>query len=87
MTSQASDQPTAIVAHNIRLARETRGLKQRELARLVSPDSDSQLVSRWERGVTEPNRDNWAQLEQVLGRSRGWFYVDRRTNGDHPQAA
>lgn len=59
---------------NIRAARLSAGLKQRELAGLAGVDVIT--VSRWERGAHSPSEANLAAMAGALGRDIGWFYVD-----------
>jgi transcriptional regulator with XRE-family HTH domain len=79
MSSGQTDHAAATVATNIRSARQAKGLKQRELARLLNEDSDSMLVSRWERGVNKPSFENLVRLSDVLDRDLAWFHTDHAT--------
>jgi transcriptional regulator with XRE-family HTH domain len=76
MSSGQTDHAAATVARNIRSAREARGLKQRELARLLNEESDAMLVSRWERGANRPSFENLVRLSEVLGHDLAWFHTD-----------
>jgi transcriptional regulator with XRE-family HTH domain len=63
------------VARNIRVARDAKGLTQRELARQVN-GVDTLAVSRWERGSSMPSPGNLLALAAALDRAPGWFYSD-----------
>lgn len=75
MTSQASKDLWTIVAANIKDARAAKHLTQRQLAALVN-NVDSLAVSRWERGVSLPNRENFEALAAALDRDVAWFYTE-----------
>jgi transcriptional regulator with XRE-family HTH domain len=60
----AMGKPKSILAHNIRLMREERGLTQRELVEMVGVYSTQ--VSRWECGVVKPEVDKLPLLAAAL---------------------
>ena len=53
------------VGARIRAARDRAGLTQRALAQLL--DTDSMLISKWERGVVTPRESSVVAVAQVLG--------------------
>lgn len=67
-------EPISLLATNIKAAREAKGWTQRKLADLVGVDTLA--VSRWERGVATPNRDNLQALAEKLDVTVGWLYTD-----------
>lgn len=75
MTSQTTEQIKAIIARNIRCARDERGLSQRQLSVLMGVGE--MQVSRWERGVVSPSHSNLTKLAAALELDAGWFYIDR----------
>lgn len=78
MTSGASSNLKVIIGQNIKAAREARSMTQRDLAGLL--DTDTMLVSKWERGKHSPSDTNLQALSQALGCDVAWFFTDR-TNG------
>ncbi len=54
-----------LVASNIRRLREERGMSQTQLA--LALDVTQQEISRWERGVWEPDRRNVQRIAGVFG--------------------
>ena len=64
----------SIFGANLRMARRTADLTQRQLAALV--DVDPIQISRWERGSTGPNEDHLIALCVQLKRELPWFYAD-----------
>jgi transcriptional regulator with XRE-family HTH domain len=72
---QATRQISEIVASNIRSARLSAGLTQRDLARLVN-DVPTLTVYRWEAEHAMPNQTNFAALADALGHEIAWFYTD-----------
>ena len=64
-----------IVGRNIRLARLTAGLSQRELAELVGWHRHQ--LSDWERGLHEPTVGNLDRVVAVLGHDASWFCGER----------
>lgn len=76
MTSQAANQIVTTIGRNIRDARLSAGLTQRELA--IRLNLDIRAVSRWERGGITPSRENLAKLSSLTGRDPGWFYTDHQ---------
>lgn len=83
MKNQVHRQIRTIVAENVRHARSTADLTQRELAGLVN-DVDKLAVYRWENGIALPNPENFAALADALGREVSWFYID---HSSEPRAA
>lgn len=75
MTSQATGNTKALLAANIKAARDASGMTQRQLAAAV--DVDPMLVSKWERAAHRPNDENLFALAHVLGVDVSWFYVER----------
>ena len=53
------------VGARIRAARDRAGLTQRALAQLL--DTDSMLISKWERGVVTPRESSVVAVAQALG--------------------
>ncbi|TXH49116.1 MAG: XRE family transcriptional regulator [Desulfurellales bacterium] len=78
MTSPMTKDLAPIVAKNIKAARADLGLTQRQLADAVN-GLDALAVSRWERGVSLPSRDNFQALAAVTGREVAWFYTEHTT--------
>ncbi len=74
MTSQATSHIAATVGANIRLARQAKGIKQRDLAALL--DTEGFMVSRWERGAHRPTDERMQALADALDRDVAWFYTD-----------
>lgn len=64
---------------NIRSARESAGLTQRQLGDRLGVDGSD--ISRHERGVVRPGDERLARLASVLGREIGWFYADNDPSG------
>lgn len=85
MTSQESHQIVTTVGQNIRLAREARGLNQRELASLIGVGESH--VSRWEMGRHVPVLKRLTSIARELHRDVGWFYVDHSADLDRERAA
>jgi transcriptional regulator with XRE-family HTH domain len=75
VTKQATRQIKEIVAANIKAARVSAGLTQRELGRAVN-DVPALAVYRWEAGLVMPNTSNLAGLADALGCDIAWFYTD-----------
>jgi transcriptional regulator with XRE-family HTH domain len=75
MASQATRQIKAIIADNVRDARQARGWTQSQLAIVLGVES--MAVSRWERGKVAPSAANLQALANTLERDPAWFYVDR----------
>lgn len=75
MQKQATRQIKQIVAENIRSARASQGLTQRQLARAVN-DVDTLAVYRWERGDALPSAANFEVLADALEHEIAWFYTD-----------
>jgi transcriptional regulator with XRE-family HTH domain len=75
MPSQAPRHIKSIVAQNIRAARDSRGLTQRQLGALVN-DMDGLAVSRWERGKVHPSLDSLTTLARVFDVDIAWFYTE-----------
>lgn len=73
MPSQATGHTRTTVAANIRVARDSAGLTQRQLAELLGVDQ--MLVSKWERGKHSPSRENFEALAEALRRDPAWFYM------------
>lgn len=65
-----------IIGSNIRLARETQDLYQRELAGRVNVTP--QRISDWENGRARPTDSNLLRIAQALGHDYAWFFTDRR---------
>lgn len=57
----------------IKKARQDVGLSQEAVAEMLQVSS--QAVSKWERGLTYPERNKWAQLEAMLHLPKGWFFA------------
>ena len=74
MTSQTSGDAAHRLAANVRKARGEAGLSQRGLAERIN--TDSSLVSKWERGQHSPSAVNLAAVATVTGRDLAWFYTD-----------
>lgn len=74
-TSSATRQLSATVAQNLQAARRTAEMTQSQLARAVGLN-DAMAVSRWERGVHLPSRENLVTAAEVLGRDPAWFYTE-----------
>lgn len=75
------------IGANIRRARQGLGLSQGQLARLVDEWTDSNSVSRWERGKARPLERTLERLAEVLevpGADPQWFYA---THDDEPEEA
>ena len=83
MTSQAARQLKTVLGENIAVAREAKGLKQRELAAVLAAATGRSIegfaVSRWERGIVTPGATYLAALAEALGRDIAWFYVDHHS--------
>lgn len=84
MPSQGTGQISTTLARNIRAARESADLTQRELAEHL--DVDSVLVSKWERARHRPNNANLAAIAQRFGRDVAWFYTDHEKTPDRAAA-
>lgn len=82
--SDASTGIAAIVGANIRRARESAGLNQRELAAKLGGKLTNQSVSDWERAVVRPSDENLTRVATVLGHEFAWFFMSH--NGDEPGA-
>lgn len=80
MTSQISGDAAHRLAQNVRAARTECGLSQRALAEQI--DTDSGLVSKWERGQHSPSAQNLAAIAHVTGRDLSWFYVDHAQSAE-----
>jgi transcriptional regulator with XRE-family HTH domain len=74
MTSQVTGSLAATLARNVRDARTAANLSQRKLAEKL--DTDSSLVSKWERGVHRPSDENVAEMAEKLHIELDWFYTD-----------
>lgn len=74
----------AIVARNIRAAREAAGMTQNALSKMIDA-SGGMVVSNWENGKARPSRTFLIRLSEVLKRDAAWFYTDH--NSDERQAA
>jgi transcriptional regulator with XRE-family HTH domain len=74
VTSQGANDPTTILGRNIKAARESKDLTQKELGLLIGVDALA--VSRWERGVGTPNGPNLQAVAQHLQVEIGWLYTD-----------
>jgi transcriptional regulator with XRE-family HTH domain len=74
MTSQATGNLKATLAANIRSARDAAGMTQRQLATVI--DTESSLVSKWERAEHRPSDTNLAAIAAALGLDLAWFYTD-----------
>jgi transcriptional regulator with XRE-family HTH domain len=72
-TGQGTDLARTI-GRNIRQARRSRGLRQRELA--VVLDMSPQHLSDWERGAYRPNDTNLIRVGEALDRDFAWFFGD-----------
>jgi transcriptional regulator with XRE-family HTH domain len=72
MASQVSNR----IGANLRAARKSAGLTQRQLAERIGTDSFQ--VSRWERGANRPVDDTLAALADALGLDWADFYADER---------
>ena len=59
------------VGERIKLAREKKGLKQEKLGELIG--AHTVTISRWERGINQPNSDTLNRLAQVLDTSTGYL--------------
>lgn len=59
------------IGDRIRLARETKGWSQEQLADAINVETPT--VSRWETGLHEPRPRHWPVIVNALGRSREWF--------------
>lgn len=57
----------------IKKARRDVGLSQEAVAEMLQVSS--QAVSKWERGLTYPERNKWALLEAMLHLPKGWFFA------------
>jgi transcriptional regulator with XRE-family HTH domain len=65
----------------IKLARETAGLNQAELAERLSVEPPT--VSRWENGVNEPRPSQLIKLAKIVNRSVDWIKgIDESGNQD-----
>jgi transcriptional regulator with XRE-family HTH domain len=62
----------------IRLARETAGLSQSEMARRL--DVRPQTVNQWEKGSKSPSRTNVTELVRVTGKSASWLLYGDAAN-------
>jgi transcriptional regulator with XRE-family HTH domain len=74
MPSQAASSFATTVGQNVKLARDLRGLTQRQLANAI--DADANLVSKWERSWHRPSEENLVALAEALGQPIAWFYTD-----------
>lgn len=74
MTSQATGSLATTLAQNVRDARKAAQLTQRKLAEKL--DTDSSLISKWERAEHRPSDENVAALAEYLEKDLGWFYTD-----------
>ena len=52
------------VGERIKLAREKKGLKQEKLGELIG--AHTVTISRWERGINQPNSDTLSRIAHVL---------------------
>lgn len=75
MPSQAPSDPRQTLADNLRAARLSAGLTQRQLAEHL--DVEQMQISKWERGIHRPSDENLAALTQVFGCSMAWLYTRR----------
>lgn len=66
--------PTWTLQDRIRKAREHAGLKQEELAALLSVTRHT--LGRWEKGDNEPPTKKIEALAEVTGVPVEWFYAD-----------
>jgi transcriptional regulator with XRE-family HTH domain len=76
MASQPTSRIAATIGANIRFARESKGLRQRDLARQL--DTEAFMVSRWERGAHKPSDERMYELADALGRDVEWFFADNQ---------
>lgn len=77
MPSQAERHLKAIIAANLKAARDAAGLTQLQLASRAG--TDPMNISRWERARVMPTTDNLAGVAAALGRDIAWFYTDHTT--------
>lgn len=73
MASQAPRQIKTTIGLNLKAARQTRGLTQREVAKAL--DTDAFQVSRWERGAVRPSDATLVRLGDVLGLDYPSFFI------------
>jgi transcriptional regulator with XRE-family HTH domain len=66
---------TARIGSRIKELREERGMAQRELADLLPGKTDSNQISKWERGVHRPGDDALDQIAAALGVDTSYFLV------------
>ena len=52
-------------AHELRHARQTAHLEQKELAALLEPPVVEKTISRWENGRGEPSISQWRQIARI----------------------
>lgn len=75
MPRQGTRQIKTIIGLNLRAARQSKRLTQRELAQLL--DTDAFQVSRWERGTVRPSDATLVRLGEALGVDYAEFFVPR----------
>jgi transcriptional regulator with XRE-family HTH domain len=72
MASQVPRQIKTTIGLNLRAARVSRSLTQRQLAQAL--DTDAFQVSRWERGAVRPSDTTLVRLGEVLGLDYAEFF-------------
>lgn len=73
MPSRTTKDFVPTVAANIKLARQEKGMTQKEFGAAIN-GLDALAVSRWERGKSLPSRENLQALAELTGREVAWFY-------------
>lgn len=69
-----ANQLTNRIGANLKAARKSAGLTQRQLAERIGTDSFQ--VSRWERGANRPQDETLSALAETLGMDLSAFYTE-----------
>ena len=63
------------IPNSLRRFRRVRGMKQKEVARILGVKSAS-MISRWEKGITLPNTENAFKLAAIYRTMVDALYMD-----------
>lgn len=75
MKRQAAPQLKTTIGLNLRSARDSKKLTQRELAQML--DTDAFQISRWEKGRVRPSDVALFRLADALDVDYAWFFTQQ----------